>query len=184
MKPLILAFALTPLLITMPATAAFKCTVDGKTTYQETPCSDDVKTRGAQSVIATPSKKTDSERGEISATENKRRDALVKSDLEPRAREAFGALKGGRTMAYRDMLCLRSRQLLSRPEMANALKDAASDYTKRNIEITTVKNASSGGVSFNTVPKTPEKKNSSQTVVHVHFDYEGDKPCVTHIEGY
>ena len=101
-------------------------------------------------MITSPSKRADFSSGEItSGAENKRRDGLVKSDLEPRAREAFGALKGGKAMAYRDMLCLRARQALSRPVMANALKDAASDYTKRNIEITTVKSASSGAVSFN-----------------------------------
>ena len=98
MKPLILCFATAGLLLNLPVVAAtFKCVVDGKTAYQETPCSDEVKTRGAQSVITAPSKKADSWRSEVtSGTENKRRDGLVKSDLEPRAREAFAALKSAK----------------------------------------------------------------------------------------
>lgn len=185
MKPLILCFATAGLLLNLPVVAAtFKCVVDGKTAYQETPCSDEVKTRGAQSVITAPSKKADSWRSEVtSGTENKRRDGLVKSDLEPRAREAFAALKGGKAMAYRDMLCLRARQALSHPAMKNAIIDAANDYAKRNIEIDTVTSASSGAVSFITLPsKTAEKKSSNQSFVHVHFEWEDGKPCVTHID--
>jgi hypothetical protein len=185
MKPLSVTLAITTLILSFPAAAAFKCTVDGKTTYQETPCSDDVKTRGAQSVISTQSNRSSSSGGITSGAENKRRDGLIKSDLEPRAREAFNALKGGREMAYRDMLCLRARQLLGHPAMKDSVKNTAADYTKRNVEIDTVKSSSNNSVSFTTLPnKALNNKNNNQSFVHVHFDWESGKPCVTHIEAF
>ncbi len=185
MKPLTITLAITTLILSFPAAAAFKCTVDGKTTYQETPCNDDVKTRGAQSVISTQSNRGSSFGEVTSGAENKRRDGLIKSDLEPRAREAFSALKGGKAMAYRDMLCLRARQLLGHPAMKDSIKNTAADLTSRSVEINAVTNSSNSSVSFSTLPnKAASSKNSNQSFVHVHFNWEDGKPCVTHIEAF
>ncbi len=184
MKLFLLPTSIVAILISFPVNAAtFKCVVDGKTAYQETPCNDDVKSRGTQSTIAAPSRKADFGSGDVvSGAENKRRDTLVKSTLEPRAREAFTALKSGQAMTYRDMLCLRARQLLNHPAMKDSIKNAAAAYTKRNVEIDAITSSSNSNVTFSVVPDKTTGKSNTKRFIYVHFDWEDGKACVTHIE--
>ncbi len=58
----------------------------------------------------------------VSKQENAKRSANVKTEYEPFARSPFAACTEWRTMDYRDMTCLRTRRMLSKPQgqaMAN-----------------------------------------------------------------
>ncbi|MFN7816727.1 MAG: hypothetical protein ACK5OQ_10855 [Burkholderiales bacterium] len=52
----------------------------------------------------------------MSKQENAKRSANVKTEYEPFARSPFAACTEWRTMDYRDMTCLRTRQMLSKPQ--------------------------------------------------------------------
>ncbi len=118
-----------------PAHAAYKCVVDGTTTYQERPCDQDIRKKGGETIVAPPPRRADliGDLPTVSKAENDRRKGLVKSELEPFARSAFAALKEGRIMDYRDMSCLRLRQSMKRPAIKEMLKGEGVSFTKRQI---------------------------------------------------
>jgi hypothetical protein len=191
MKKIFRAAACASIFATLPAHAAYKCTVDGKTTYQDAPCADDVKQKGGQKEVAPPSRKADliSDAGSVSKAENDRRKSIVKSDLEPLARSAFDAYKGGRMMEYRDMACLDLRRALSKPEYVQALKGEGADFAKRKVELGKLEpvNVAEMLTFEATEFKDPGKtSNRPQQQLYVNFSFSFDegRACVRGISAY
>ncbi len=168
------------------AHAAYKCVADGKTTYQERPCDDEIKKKGGATVVAPPPRRADlTSPGEtISKEENAKRSARVKSDYEPLARSAFAAYREGRMMDYRDMTCLRTRQMLSRPGVQAMLINDSNAWNKRDIRLTELDPPSSPLLlTFKASEKIEPNKTwhrpPQQLFMNVSLEIEDGKPCVT-----
>lgn len=186
--PIIVA---TAALITFPAHATFKCTVDGKVSYQDAPCADDVKQKGGQSVIAPPSRKSDliGEGQTTSKAENDRRSGTIKSELEPLARNAFAAYKAGRMTEYRDMACLDLRRALSKPQVIQMLKMESASYTERKIELGKLEPSQIAEMLtfLATEVKDPKKnlqRSPEQLYVNMTLASEDGKPCLRGLSSY
>ena len=167
----------------------FKCIVDGKTTYQDAPCEADVKARGGESKVAAPPAANNRFADGITTIdkkENTRRDALVKSNLEPLARETFAAVKAGQLQLYREKLCPKMRQTLIRPDVVAGFRQESADYTKRNTELVKVTSANSDAVTFSATEANDAKLVSGKETlsVCVYFQWDNDTPCVTHMSSW
>ena len=169
------------------AHAIFKCTVDGKATYQEKPCDEDVRKKGGESSIAPASRRSDLiTPQETSKAENERRRSFSKSDLEPMARNAFAALKDGRTMDYRDMTCRGARAAMNNQNYASGIKREGQDYAKRRIELGKAEVSDELGSTFlATEEKDPAKaQKPEQLYVRTNVEWEEGKACVGNIQVY
>lgn len=174
--------------ITLPAHAIFKCTVDGKATYQEKPCDDDVKRKGGESTVAPSSRRGDLiTPQENSKAENDRRRSVSVSDLEPLARNAFAALRGGRVMDYRDMTCRGARAAMNKPDYASGMKREGQDYANRRMELGKAEVSDEMGSTFLATEEkdlTRAQKQAEQLYVRVNLQWEEGKACVGNIQAY
>ncbi len=175
----------------LPAHAVFKCTVDNKVTYQDTPCANEVKQKGGQAEIAPPPRKNDLISGPTatSKAENDRRTGTIKSELEPLARNAFAAYKSGRMMEYRDMSCLDLRRALSKPQLLDALKLEGASYATRKIELGKLESAPVAEMLtfLATEVKDPSKtwhRPPEQLFVNMTLAFEEGKPCIRGMSSY
>lgn len=175
----------TALLLSMNAHAAYKCVVDGQTTYQERPCGNDVKNRGGESVVAPPPRRADlvGSGGVVSKEENDRRSAKVKSEYEPLVRRAFAALIEGRMMDYRDMTCLRTRRAMSQPQGQTIFANEAKAWAQRKVRLTELEPPSTPLIltfkaSEQLDPKTTWHRTPRQLYFNVPLEIEDGKPCV------
>lgn len=187
MRIVTIAFLAAATWIALPAHAIFKCTVDGKATYQEKPCDEDVKKKGGESSVAPPSRRGDLiTPQETSKAENDRRRSVSKSDLEPLARNAFAALKGERMMDYRDMTCRGARAAMNNQNYASGMKREGQDYARRRIDLGKAEVSDELGSTFlATEEKDPAKaQKSEQLYVRVNVEWEEGKACVGNIQVY
>jgi len=176
-------------LIALPAQAIFKCTVDGKSTYQEKACDDDVRKQGGESTVAPPSRRGDLITPQVtSKEENDLRRSLARSELEPLARNAFAAMKEGRMMDYRDMSCRRARIAMNKPEYLVGLKREGQDYARRKIELGKAEDSDQLGSAFLATeekdPARPAPKIPEQLYVRINLDWEDGKACIGNIQVY
>ncbi len=167
----------------------FKCVIDGKTTYQDAPCDADVKARGGESKVAPPTaanNRSDDQTNVTSQKENMRRDALVKSDLEPMARETFAAVKAGQLQLYREKLCPKMRQTLIRQDVVAGFKQESADYTKKKTELVRVESANNITVTFVATEANDAKLASGKEKlsVAVYFQWDNGSPCITHMSSW
>jgi len=158
--------------------ASYKCVIDGKTTYQDRPCGDDVSTRGkAQTLSPPPPPRV------VSKEESQRRDGVTRRQFEPVARSAFFATKEGRLDDYMNMLCPQSRAALSAKGAEDAWKREGQRYAEAETELLASTLINQKGVTFaiknapSTTPGAP-----GQRQVRVHFLWVDDEPCVTGID--
>lgn len=186
MKIQMLSACAAALLLSTSALAAFKCVVDGKTTYQERPCDDDVQKKGGATVIAPPPRRADliSPGAVVTKQENAKRSAAVKSEYEPFARSAFAAYTEGRMMDYRDMACLRTRQMLSQPQGQAMTKNDSKAWAARRVRLDELETPSSPlGLTFKASEQLDSKKTwhrtPQQLFINVSLEIEDGKPCVT-----
>jgi|GEM_PF-2748682 len=182
---------LTPILtaavmLASPAHAAFKCVVEGKTTYQERPCDDDVKKKGSESVVAEPPRRADliSPGGVVSKEENAKRSARVKSEYEPLVRNAFAAITQGRMMDYRDMTCLRTRQMLSKPQGQSVFTNDGKVWGARKVQLSELEPSNTPlMMTFKATeqrdPKTTWHRLPQQLFINVSLEIEDGKACVS-----
>jgi len=182
---------LTPLLaaamlLAPPAHAAFKCVVDGQTTYQERPCNDDVKKKGSESVVTAPPRRADliSPGGVVSREENAKRGARVKSEYEPLVRSAFAALTASRMMDYRDMTCLRTRQMLSKPQGQSVFTNDGKVWGARKVQLSELEPSNTPlMLTFKATeqrdPKTTWHRLPQQLFINVSLEIEDGKACVS-----
>ena len=174
------------LMLATNANAAYKCVVDGKTTYQERPCDDDVKKKGSESVVAAPPKRADliGPGVVVSKEENAKRSARVKSDYEPLARSAFAAYTEGRMMDYRDMTCLRTRQMLSKPQGQAMATNDGKAWAARKVRLTELEPPGTPlMLTFKATeerdPKKSGPKTPQQLFINAPLEIEDGKPCVS-----
>jgi hypothetical protein len=184
-KTTIVALGAATLLLSANVHAAYKCVVDGKTTYQERPCDDDVKRKGGESIVAPPQKRPDliGPGVVVSKEENARRSASVKSEYDPLARNAFAALTEGRMMEYRDMTCLRTRRALSHPQGQTAFNNDAKAWAERKVRLLELEPPSSPLIltfkaSEHIDPNKSWQRTRHQLFINVSLEIEDGKPCV------
>lgn len=167
------------------AHAAYKCVVDGRTTYQERPCDNDVKRKGGESIVApaqTPGGAAGPP-GVVSKEENARRSARVKSEYEPFARNAFAALTQGRMMDYRDMTCLRTRRTMSQPQGQTIIGNEGKAWAERKVRLQDLEPLSSPLIltfkaSEQLDPKKTWHRTPQQLFMNVLLDIEDGKLCL------
>jgi hypothetical protein len=164
--------------------ASYKCVVDGKTTYQGQPCAD--QSRGREATGPAPAPAVATHPGATSApkADASRRDGVAEAGLEPMARDAFAAMKGGNLSAYSAMLCPRPRAALSGKGAADQFRSEGQGYTRSRAELGKAAGIDREGVTF--VVTDPAgggaKDSKAQRMVRVHFDWVDGKPCVTYID--
>ncbi len=173
------------LMLSFQPQAAYKCVVDGKTTYQERPCNDEVKKQGIEKVIAPPPRRADliSPGTVVTKEENARRSASVKSEYEPLVRNAFAAYTEGRMMDYRDMTCLRTRRMLSQPQGQAMASNDGKAWVARKVRLVELEPPSSPLIltfkaSEQLDPKKTWHKLPQQLFINVSLEIEDGKPCV------
>ncbi len=165
--------------------AAYKCVVDGKTTYQERPCDADVKKKGGESVVAAPPKRADliGPGVVVSKEENAKRSASVKSEYEPLVRNAFAAYTAGRMMDYRDMTCLRTRRMLSQPQGQMMVTNEGKAWATRKVRLLDLEPPSvptmlTFRASEELDPKKEWHRTPRQLFINVTLEIEDGKPCL------
>ena len=113
LAPVLLACGLA---LAGPASAAtYKCTVDGKTVYQQTPCEAGAASETLR-IQATPNT------GVMSAGQAARATQQIERDGVRLAREGFERLKSGRIDEFVANLCPRERQAYKNPTIKGSLK--------------------------------------------------------------
>ena len=180
------ALCAAALLLSATAQAAYKCVVDGKTTYQERPCNDEVKAQGSEKVLAPPPRRADliGPGTVVTKEENARRSASVKSEYEPLARNAFAAYTEGRMMDYRDMTCLRTRRMLSQPQGQSIAANDSKAWAARKVRLVELEPPSTPlmltfKASEQLDPKKASNKRPQQLFINTSLEIEDGKPCVT-----
>jgi hypothetical protein len=144
--------------------AVYKCTVDGKTAYQQQPC--DAGAAQREVVPATPSAKRSpsavpsspaqpplakaSEPGASAA-----KGELDAAGREALARDAFGALKSRDLVRFDALLCDRARKNYARPDLKGVLQSAASGIANRRSELGEVQVNEPKRVNFATTISEP-----------------------------
>lgn len=162
--------------------AAYKCVVEGRTTYQERPCDSDVRKKGGESIVAPAQARTDTS-GIVSKDENEKRSGRVKSDYEPLARKAFAALTQGRMMDYRDMTCLRTRRMLSQAQGQSITSTDGKAWAERKVRLLELEPISDPlTLTFKAAeqldPKKTWHRTPQQLYINAPLGIEEGKPCV------
>lgn len=162
--------------------SAYKCVVDGRTTYQERPCDNDVRKKGGESIVAPAQTRTDAS-GVVSKEENERRSGRVKSEYEPLARKAFSALTQGRMMDYRDMTCLRTRRMLSQTQGQSITSTDGKAWAERKVRLLELEpTADPLTLTFKAAeqldPKKTWHRTPQQLYINAPLAIEDGKPCV------
>lgn len=158
--------------------ASYKCVIDGKTSYQDRPCGDDVNARGKAQTLSPPAPP----RG-VSKEESQRRDGVMRRQFEPVARSAFFALKEGRLDDYMNTLCPQSRAALSAKGAEEAWKRESQRYADAETELLASTVVDQKGVTF-AIKNGPSATLGApgQRQVRVHFRWVDDDPCVTRVD--
>ena len=165
--------------------ASYKCVVDGKTTYQGQPCSDDVKTRGTASTMVPAAGGALAPAGAAAGTpkqELQRRDLAARTDLEPLARNAFAAIKSGNLNAYTAMLCPKPRAAFATKAAADSFRSEGQGYVQSKTELARAAEIDRDSVTFVTA-EAAGYAGKGPPMVRIHFDWVDSKPCITHIDG-
>lgn len=162
--------------------AAYKCVVEGRTTYQERPCDTAVRNKGGESIVAPAQPRTDNA-GVVSKEENERRSARVQSEYEPLARKAFAALTQGRMMDYRDMTCLRTRRMLSQAQGQSVTVNDGKAWAERKVRLMELERPSDPlTLTFKATeqldPKKTWHRTPQQLYINAPLAIEDGKPCV------
>ena len=163
--------------------ASYKCVVDGKTTYQGQPCSEDVKNRGTASAM-TPAPAGALAPGAAAAPpkqELQRRDTAAKTELEPLARDAFAAIKAGNLSAYTALLCPKPRAAFANKAAADGFRSDGQGYVQSKTELLKAAEIDREGVTFVTA-ESAGYANKGPHMVRIHFDWVDSKPCITHVD--
>jgi hypothetical protein len=139
------AFLLSCLALPLAAHGAvYKCTVDGRTAYQQKPCDADAAQR--EVVPETPSAKRSPSAVPTSpaqpppAKASEPKAAAAKGELdaaarEALAREAFKALKARDLAGFGALLCDNARKNYARPDLKGVLPSAAAGIANRRTEL-------------------------------------------------
>lgn len=165
--------------------ALHKCVVDGKTQYQDRPCSDEVSQRGTSSMIGA-SGVTYGHTGPATSAarlESARRDMLAKGGLEMFARQAFAAFRSGQLPTYADFLCPKARAALREPLSAEKFRVEAQDHASRRVELLDATGLSRVDVTFPAREAT-QRDMSEQRFVKASFDWPDGTPCLLGIESW
>lgn len=123
--------------------AVYKCTVEGRTTYQQQPCDAGAAQREVTTPTAKPPRATvapSSPVEPVRAGPNEPRKPAAKGELdaagrEALAREAFGALKSRDLSSFDALLCADARQNYARPDLKGVLPSAAAGIANRGTEL-------------------------------------------------
>lgn len=163
--------------------AAYKCVVDGKTTYQGQPCQEQAKSRDAAGATATPTATGGAYPG-ATRQDPARRDGNADPAPEPMAREAFAAIKGGNMGAYSALLCPKPRAALSGKAPADEFKSDGQGFARSKTELGKTVAIDHEGVSFQATDAAGSggKDPNAPRTIRVHFDWIDGKPCVTRID--
>lgn len=162
-----------------------KCVIDGKTQYQDRPCSDEVSQRGTSSTIGASGVPYGQTGPATSAArlESARRDMLARGGLEMLARQAFAAFRSGQLPTYADFLCPKARTALSEPQSAEKFRAEAKDHASRRVELLDATGLSRVGVTFLTREAAPRDM-SEQRFVKASFEWPDGTPCLLGIESW
>ena len=123
--------------------AVYKCTVDGKTAYQQHPC--DAGAAQREVLSDTPARKTPTSvrlpaAEPASAKASEPRTQAAKGELdaagrEALARDAFNALKARDLTGFGALLCDNARKNYARPDLKGVLPSAAAGIANRRTEL-------------------------------------------------
>lgn len=164
--------------------ASYKCVLDGKTTYQGQPCSEDVKNRGSASPMAPAAGGPLAPAGAAAGPpkqELQRRDMAAKTALEPLARDAFAAIKSGNLTAYTAMLCPKPRAAFATKAAADGFRSEGQGYVQSKTELIKAAEIDRDGVTFVTA-EAAGYASKGPHMVRIHFDWIDTKPCITHVD--
>lgn len=161
--------------------ANYKCTVDGKTEYQDRPCAGEVVKHGTQNRIEVPV-------GGPSAVmmRSPAQTATLRLQVEkegvPKIREAFESLKAGNHGQYLTHLCPKARSVFqTAPAMMADLKSQGTKYARDQVRITGLHEVTAYRVSF-TAEGAAAKEGQLPTVQMLltgDIDWDLGKPCVS-----
>ncbi len=123
--------------------AVYKCTVDGKTAYQQQPCEAGAAQREVEPPPARPSRATaapspaaePARPGPSAPRKPVANGELDAAGREALAREAFEALKRRDLASFDALLCANARQNYARAELRSVLPRAAAGIAKRQTEL-------------------------------------------------
>ncbi len=164
--------------------ASYKCVVDGKTTYQGQPCSEDAKSRGTASPMTPAAGGKPAPEGATAGPpkqELQRRELADRTALELLARDAFAALKAGNLNAYTAMLCPKHRAAFATNAAADGFRSQGRGYTRARTELLKAAEIDRDGVTFDTA-EAAGYANKGPHLVRIQFDWVDSKPCITQVE--
>jgi hypothetical protein len=173
----LLALALAP---PGAGAALFKCAIDGKTTYQDRPCSEEVARRGMLATFGPAGAiAVDPRSGPVRSTESREKQAI-----EALARDAYSALRAGDLGRYIGYLCPRSREAFRGRGYPAVLAAEGQGYASRRTELLDTTQSNRVAVTFlarESAGASP-KVAGSERLVTTHFEWIENAPCVLGIE--
>ena len=165
--------------------AMHKCVVDGRTLYQDQPCSEDVNRRGAASTISASGIAYGTTGGAQPAghPDSARRDTLAQGGLELLARQAFAALRSGEATTYAAYLCPKARAALREPVSAERFRAEAQEHAARRVELLDATGSSRVGVTF-LAREAARRDMADQRFVKASFEWLDGMPCLIGIDSW
>lgn len=178
----IVLFALAPVLA---SAAMHKCVVDGRTLYQDRPCSEDVELRGVASTIGASGVPHGATGGvsPVARQQAVRREALARGGIELIARQAFAALVGGELPTYAAYLCPKAKVALQEPLSAERFRSESRDHAARRVQLLDATGSSRVAVTF-LAREAARGDMSEQRFVKASFEWLDGLPCLLGIDSW
>lgn len=155
--------------------ATFKCTVDGKTVYQQSPCAGEP---------AREAMKLPGSGGPGGTTYTASEVAKLRDEVQNRghglAREAWQQLLAGQVDVYVANLCPRERQSWSNPQLKGSLKSMGALLAKENMRFGRQTDATQDSLSFTAFqePFPTDGRPPRTRTLRAHFGRELGQLCL------
>jgi hypothetical protein len=160
--------------------ALYKCAIDGKTTYQDRPCGEEVARRGLLATFGPAGAMAIDPR----SAQSRSTESREKQVLETLARDAFSALRAGELGRYMGYLCPRSREAFRGRGYPAVLAAEGQGYASRRTELLDATQSNRAGVTFlaRDTAGAPAGAASGDRVVTAQFEWSDAGPCVVGID--
>lgn len=179
---LVILFVFAPV---VAGAAMHKCVIDGRTLYQDRPCSEEVNLRGSASTIgASGVPRAAADR--VSPADRQaaaRREVLARGGIELLARQAFVALRSGELTTYAAFLCPKPREALREPQTAEKFRVASDDHATRRVELLDATSSSRVSVTF-IAREAARLDMAEQRFVKASFEWLEGLPCLVGIDSW
>lgn len=161
------------------AGATYKCTLNGKTSYQQSPCSEAAQAQGGAGEVRIAPK---ADPGSFSASDTVKRKELLSVKGPPVARAAFGYLVSGQIDVYVANLCPRDRAHWSNPVLKQSLKATGLDLARRKAQFGRTTDTGLSDMSFVALEDPYATSASGRPIktlkVNASFDWDLGQICL------